>query len=284
MEKTAQDQITLVTGAISGKSFLKNAEGRRITEKFIVASTLEVGNFVRIYTNKGKVYIYNKNHGRLLYKDTERKEYGNVKRLTDNVFAIFWYTDNDERNRLYSADGQLLTHEIFSETWELTASLIGVANNVDECGVLDESLRWVVEPKYYDIAYVNEGNLVGYYKDVEAVDLIKLNNGKVESVLHLDGRLEHIIDEDRYILFKNKKCGVADSTGKMIIPFDYDIIRQAGKYLSVCKAERYGLLDFNGKQVRPCQYTRIETNRVGSEGVVRALTINYSETVEEIPV
>jgi hypothetical protein len=66
-----------------------------------------------------------------------------------------------------------------------------------------------------------------------------------------------------YIQFENEgKRGLVDSTGRILLNAEYDIIMQSGKRIVLSKtiagSKKYGLTDYSGKQVLPMVYADIQ--------------------------
>lgn len=278
--KKQKNQIVLVKNRLTGKCHLRDINGRRLTTNFKVEHTYEIDKFVKLSTDKG-TFIYNKNHSRVLYKDTESKQDGHLECITDNVYAISYNNGNEGRCKLYSPNGERLTQEIFAMVYGLPNGLIGLQTISEEWGIAAENLDWIIEPKYEDFVDFDNDVVVGYYKNHEATDLVKFNGKEIEYVQYLAGCFQREITPNHYLVALNKKFGVVSADGNVIIPIIYDSIRQIGNYFVVELNDKYGFMDMNGNVVRECKYTRLERVK---DGVITAVIREVTETIEEIPV
>lgn len=66
-----------------------------------------------------------------------------------------------------------------------------------------------------------------------------------------------------YIASSNDKYGVIANSGLVIIPFEYDSIREVGEIFIVKQSGRYGVLDFQGNIIQPIAFDTIQDSDNG---------------------
>ena len=66
-----------------------------------------------------------------------------------------------------------------------------------------------------------------------------------------------------YIASSNDKYGVIANSGLVIIPFEYDSIREVGEIFIVKQADKYGVLDFQGNIIQPIAFDNIQDSDNG---------------------
>ncbi len=116
-------------------------------------------------------------------------------------------------------------------------------------------------------------NQTNYYFDTDKSGVGKcglLSNGKITVPVEYDGFFdpgppdENFFGDNRIVFFKNKKIYVFDKKGKCYSKGVYDKVDNRNQelyylngYLPVCKNNKWGLIDVNGKEVLSCQFEDI---------------------------
>lgn len=275
-------KLTLVKSKFTSKCWLENSKGKRITPKFLVLTENHIDEFVKLRTSIG-IIIYNRYNEQVLYKDIDGFLHGNVSKLTDTLYCIDYYLDEVGNScQLYSPQGEeIVINGIFTQAWNIGNGFIAMHDFFDGWGILDENLNWLVEPRYEEVAGLDNYGLIVALNQ-STTDIIKIEKAKEAKIVTVSGSYVMTLSSDYVLVSLNKKFGVVDITGKEIIPIIYDSIQKVGngeiKYFIVKREKNYGLFDKDGNVIRECEYCRMTVNEN------KLLATKFLVTSEEIQI
>lgn len=132
-------------------------------------------------------------------------------------------------------------------------------------GVIDTYGNWVIAPEYKNFDYFIDQNDTKVYKanTIDNKTILFDETGKNILPAEIDSVDFNIIENYSFIAaYKNKKMGIINFKGEIIIPAQYKSIQtfyfdsddRSFEYFNVQKENGYGLIDLTGKEITPAQY------------------------------
>ena len=142
-------------------------------------------------------------------------------------------------------------------------SVIDAAGNV----IIPETKKSIIRKENSFVVGHSElidtkGNLLGKYDFIEISDLFyKVRKNRKRGLVDFDGRMiipceyDFIAnDSGLFRVRKNKKWGIVGSNGTMIIPCEYDFIANDSGLFRIRKNKKWGIVGSNGTMIIPCEY------------------------------
>jgi hypothetical protein len=167
-------------------------------------------------------------------------------------------------------EGEIVIPCEYSKTYFFVDGLGHVVKS-GKHGVVNTNGELVVATKFYSI-YIESGHILARYK----YNKTGLLNAQGDTIVPFQFDDMDIVDEIA-VARRGEKYGAFDFTGKIIIHFDFSMLRKADdKLLKAKRGEKYGIIGFDGKMLIPCRYTYINplhdknfiASRSGKMGVV----------------
>lgn len=153
----------------------------------------------------------------------------------------FRFSDYDEVNSFY--DG------------------FAIAQKQEKYGIIDKQGKPVVPLIYTDIRRFSDDLLMIVGEDRKK-GLVTVNGRILLSAVYDEISNGYDLFKKYYVLRKDKVYGLADSTGKLLLPMEYDGIRTNNSYMliEVTKNGKDGLVNTAGKWLIPPDYDRLHFN------------------------
>lgn len=221
-----------------------------------------------VLSNHGYYFIFNgdnsfdvKRNGKVI--SSEKNYNGEFKLYNDKDDKNSFYIDVSNSFSSYELDKSGLNENIIAVTGiNESGNLTTLVYNQKTGEILsknkhleDFTIDNIVSDKYYVI--VNDDETYGLF-DKKSYNVIFDNYESLGDEFS-DGELSS--NNTKYItVSKNSKYGVLDYNGKEVIPFDYDEIRFTSnnqRYFSAIKNQKFGLLDFDNNEKLPFLYDSI---------------------------
>ncbi len=252
----------LILGSRNDTSGIYNLEGK-IIEKL----PIEKFNSV-VLSDYGYYFIVNddnsfdlKRNGKVVA--SEKNYNGEFKLYNDKSDKNSFYINVSNSFSSYELDKSGLNENIIAVTGINESDILTTLVYNKKTGEIlsknkhleDFIINNTVSDKYYVI--VNDNQTYGLF-DKKSYNIIFDNYESIGDDFY-NGEL--ISNNTKYVtVSKNSKYGVLDYNGKEIIPFDYDEIRfnsNNQKYFSAIKNRKFGLLDFDNNEKLPFLYDSI---------------------------
>lgn len=186
-------------------------------KSFFNLYTVRSNNLWGIFNNKGKLILpikYQKifitsNDGAFVFKNNKwfKITFKTISKLTQlNIPNGFWFEYFEENGKIKNNKCFIMTND-------------SVEGLVSDLGIV------LIHPNYKYMQYFENGN---YYSAIDKNYKYYFNSkGKSLSETHFDDKNNYNSNDYKNIICsKTNKFGVIDSEGKLIIPFEYDLIQR----------------------------------------------------------
>lgn len=194
-----------------------------------------------------------------------------IKEEYDNIQADGYYTEEDK----YALSGYIINNR---------------TNNGYRYGYINYKLEKVLKTEYNEVSRILE------IADGQNVYIIASKNGKYgviknnKTLINCDYQdIEYDATNNLFKLQRNLQYGVADITGKSILPVQYKELEFKGVYIQVLEnnKEDYTYFNSEGDEIKETKYTTIlktsEANyyiTINKEGLYGIINKNQKELVE----
>ncbi len=172
--------------------------------------------------------------------------------LTTGIVVI---VDNQNKNRFVSDSISVVVEPTLKyDNVSSFSEGFAVVEKDKKYGYVDQNGKEVVPPIYYSAGSFSDGVAVAYSKDDCTWHIID-KTGNVKAQLKGYDNVGYSFSNGFIQVEKDDKYGLADATGKEVIPPTYDRIYGFNEGLArVEKDDKYGFVDSTGKEVVPFIY------------------------------
>ena len=208
---------------------------------------------------------------RRVFRTTASKIIAGVLVAAILVTGIVAIVDNQNKNRFVSDSISVVVEPTLKyDNVRRFSEGLAVVEKDKKYGYVDQNGKEVVPPIYYSADSFSDGVAVAYSKDDCTWHIID-KAGNVKAQLKGYDNVGYYFSNGLIEVRKDDKYGLADTTGKEVIPPTYDIIYGFNEGLAQVKKDgKYGFVDQTGKEVVPLKYD-ISTSLEFNEGFARVV-------------
>ncbi len=192
---------------------------------------------------------------RRVFRTTASKIIAGVLAAAILVTGIVAIVDNQNKNRFVSDSISVVVEPTLKyDNVSSFSEGFAVVEKDKKYGYVDQNGKEVVPPIYYSAGSFSDGVAVAYSKDDCTWHIID-KTGNVKAQLKGYDNVGYSFSNGFIQVEKDDKYGLADATGKEVIPPTYDRIYGFNEGLArVEKDDKYGFVDSTGKEVVPFIY------------------------------
>lgn len=192
---------------------------------------------------------------RRVFRTTASKIIAGVLAAAILVTGIVVIVDNQNKNRFVSDSISVVVEPTLKyDNVSSFSEGFAVVEKDKKYGYVDQNGKEVVPPIYYSAGSFSDGVAVAYSKDDCTWHIID-KTGNVKAQLKGYDNVGYSFSNGFIQVEKDDKYGLADATGKEVIPPTYDRIYGFNEGLArVEKDDKYGFVDSTGKEVVPLKY------------------------------
>ena len=251
--------VRRVHGKISGKNWLEDKNGHRITDKHnrLIYQECKEGPYIPVYVGiSGAAYLFHEKSDKILIKS----ENGFIiTKISESLYSVYNKDENSNwQYVLYDAEGNIVLSNMDSVSSKISCGLVAVEKN-GKWGYIDEKGNWVIQPLWpYAESFNESGYAVVRFKGDTSKYAI-INEVGTYTCTPIECDLLKSITDTTFLIQKGEKKGVVDEKGKFILPYNLysDIIDVDGYYKVKSYQGTYGLYDNTGKEIFECIYPQI---------------------------
>lgn len=192
---------------------------------------------------------------RRVFRTTASKIIAGVLAAAILVTGIAVIVNNQNKNRFVSDSISVVVEPTLKyDNVSSFSEGFAVVEKDKKYGYVDQNGKEVVPPIYYSAGSFSDGVAVAYSKDDCTWHIID-KTGNVKAQLKGYDNVGYSFSNGFIQVEKDDKYGLADATGKEVIPPTYDRIYGFNEGLArVEKDDKYGFVDSTGKEVVPFIY------------------------------
>ncbi len=192
---------------------------------------------------------------RRVFRTTASKIIAGVLAAAILVTGIAVIVNNQNKNRFASDSISVVVEPTLKyDNVSSFSEGFAVVEKDKKYGYVDQNGKEVVPPRYYSAGSFSDGVAVAYSKEDCTWHIID-KTGNVKAKLKGYDNVGYSFSNGLIQVEKNDKYGLADTTGKEVLPPIYDSVGDFNEGLArVEKGDKYGFADITGKEVVPLKY------------------------------
>lgn len=165
-----------------------------------------------------------------------------------------------ERWSYIDSEGNILTDSLEYDGAEPFQYGMGIIRKGELTGIINVKGEWLVPLKYKYITILSSKMLL--CQDEKEISVYLNEKGKPIFESGITDTYLYASNKNVLLLQKNKLWGIADSTGKMLTPFQYNTYELDEKgnnvFIKVSQNQKVGILAANGTEILPIKYDNAE--------------------------
>lgn len=252
------DQRQYVLTVKNNKITIFDIDGNQINKEEF--DSFKSGENIAVIKQKGKYGIITIKENQLVFLISA--SYDDIPEI--NTFGALTAVKKDGKYVYINPEESIIIDKNFSFAFQFSHNHAFAFVNGKE-GVVDTYGNWVIAPEYKNFDYFIDQNDTKVYKanTIDNKTILFDETGKNILPNEIDSVDFNIIENYSFIAaFKNKKMGIINFKGEIIIPAQYKSIQtfyfdsdeNSFEYFNVQNENGYGLTDLTGKEIAPVQY------------------------------
>lgn len=248
--------MEVITSKLTGKSWVVSSDGNRLTEKLNISRHYYEGLLLIIEEENSKHLVFLRQTEKQLNLQ-EGEKYSSSYQINDKYFYLSTNNEKHENHHyIYDTRGKLISNEIFPIEGFENGLLLAVDLKSRNYGYLNHNMEWEITPSFYTATSFNEYGyaVVGFKGRMKEAVIDKKGSYVIEPI---QAHLTFISSSYLKIVDEQGKCGVINLKSDVILERVYSLINFRGGYFRLEKDKKYGIADENGNIILECEYDKI---------------------------
>lgn len=244
--------VIIIFLSINKSSTSKNIIGTSLNKEMEVVNNIYIKDDMILNEDNSQTYYFEYKDNKLVYDKLINRESNLKYTLKEKYDGVYYLINNQTKKESFEFINYI---EIKNEK----DILYYILKTEERIHILNVSTDKIID---LDKKIIDFGNI--FNMDDELISdkyLVAKNDEKKYGIIDYSGKI--IIDfkydaldinKENFIFRSNNKVGVVDNTGKILIENKYDMLfAYKDKYLSILNG-KYGIIDNNGKQILEHKY------------------------------